>query len=87
VTPPKLIPFAALDNLNLEACNKIRRANLAGPMRLIKAVAPIMKAPKGRQGPECLVRGWLGPRGSPIAPGRTQADLPAPVADRRISAK
>ena len=40
----KSIPFTDLDNLTLEVWDKIIAVNLTGPMRLIKAVAPIMKA-------------------------------------------
>src|ERR1700681_2666116 len=38
------IPFGDLDNLTLEVWNKIMAINLTGPMRLTRAVAPIMKA-------------------------------------------
>jgi 3-oxoacyl-[acyl-carrier protein] reductase len=38
------IPFADLDNLTMEVWDKIIAVNLTGPMRLIKAVAPVMKA-------------------------------------------
>src|ERR1051326_5914427 len=40
----KSIPFADLDDLTLEVWDKIMAVNLTGPMRLIKAVAPAMKA-------------------------------------------
>src|ERR1700739_1095439 len=40
----KSIPFADLDNLTLELWDKIIAVNLTGPMRLTKAVAPVMKA-------------------------------------------
>jgi 3-oxoacyl-[acyl-carrier protein] reductase len=40
----KSIPFTDLDNLTLEVWDKIMAVNLTGPMRLIKAVAPVMKA-------------------------------------------
>jgi NAD(P)-dependent dehydrogenase (short-subunit alcohol dehydrogenase family) len=40
----KSVPFTDLDNLTLEVWDKIIAVNLTGPMRLIKAVAPIMKA-------------------------------------------
>src|SRR6266404_7686523 len=39
----KSIPFADLDNLTIEVCDKIIAVNLTGPMRLTKAVAPVMK--------------------------------------------
>src|SRR3954462_11124611 len=38
------IPFGDLDNLTLEVWDKIMAVNLTGPMRLTKAVAPVMKA-------------------------------------------
>ena len=40
----KAIPFPDLDSLTMEVWDKIVAVNLTGPMRLIKAVAPIMKA-------------------------------------------
>ena len=40
----KAIPFSDLDSLTMEVWDKIIAVNLTGPMRLIKAVAPIMKA-------------------------------------------
>src|SRR3954463_9192539 len=39
----KSIPFADLDSLTMEVWDKILAVNLTGPMRLIKAVAPVMK--------------------------------------------
>src|SRR6516164_2543568 len=38
------IPFNDLDNLTQEVWDKIMSINLTGPMRLTKAVAPVMKA-------------------------------------------
>jgi len=40
----KSIPFTDLDNLTLEVWDKIMAVNLTAPMRLIKAVAPVMRA-------------------------------------------
>jgi 3-oxoacyl-[acyl-carrier protein] reductase len=40
----KSIPFTDLDNLTIEEWDKILAVNLTGPMRLTKAVAPVMKA-------------------------------------------
>jgi len=40
----KSISFTDLDNLTLEVWDKIIDVNLTGPMRLTKAVAPVMKA-------------------------------------------
>ena len=38
------IPFGDLDSLSMEVWNRIMETNLTGPMRLTKAVAPVMKA-------------------------------------------
>src|SRR5436190_5408337 len=63
----KAIPFADLDNLTLEVWDKIMAVNLTGPMRLMKAVAPVMKAQgRGRIVNISSVAG-LGPTGSSIA--------------------
>src|SRR3954465_2222868 len=40
----KAIPFSDLDSLTMEVWDKIIAVNLTGPMRLIKAAAPVMKA-------------------------------------------
>src|SRR6185437_10439595 len=40
----KSIPFPDLDSLTMEVWDKILAVNLTGPMRLIKAAAPAMKA-------------------------------------------
>src|SRR5579863_9197196 len=40
----KSIPFADLDNLTQEVWDQIMAVNLTGPLRMIKAVAPVMKA-------------------------------------------
>src|SRR6516162_8291900 len=40
----KAIPFADLDDLTMEVWDMIIAVNLTGPMRLTKAVAPVMKA-------------------------------------------
>ena len=40
----KSIPFTDLDNLTQDVWDKIMDVNLTGPMRLTKAVAPVMKA-------------------------------------------
>jgi 3-oxoacyl-[acyl-carrier protein] reductase len=63
----KAIPFAELDNLTLDIWDKIMDVNLTGPLRLIKAVAPVMKAQRrGRIVNIASVAG-LGPTGSSIA--------------------
>src|ERR1700757_5550050 len=38
------IPFGDLDSLTMEVWNRVMATNLTGPMRLTKAVAPVMKA-------------------------------------------
>ena len=71
----KSIPFTDLDNLTLEVWDKIMAVNLTGPMRLIKAVAPIMKAQgRGRVVNISSVAG-LGPTGSSIAYAVSKAGL------------
>src|ERR1700730_18068475 len=71
----KSIPFADLDDLTLEVWDKIMAVNLTGPMRLIKAVAPVMKAQKrGRIVNISSVAG-LGPTGSSIAYAVSKAGL------------
>jgi 3-oxoacyl-[acyl-carrier protein] reductase len=71
----KSIPFTDLDNLTLEVWDKIMAVNLTGPLRLIKAVAPIMK----RQGRGRIVNissvAGLGPTGSSIAYAVSKAGL------------
>ena len=71
----KSIPFTDLDNLTLEVWDKIMAVNLTGPMRLIKAVAPVMKAQgRGRIVNIASVAG-LGPTGSSIAYAVSKAGL------------
>jgi 3-oxoacyl-[acyl-carrier protein] reductase len=71
----KAIPFTDLDNLTQEVWDKIMAVNLTGPMRLIKAVAPIMKAQgRGRIVNIASVAG-LGPQGSSIAYAVSKAGL------------
>src|SRR3981081_4696292 len=61
------IPFGDLDNLTLEVWDKIMAINLTGPMRLTRAVAPVMKAQgRGRIINIASVAG-LSPTGSSIA--------------------
>src|SRR3979411_1178909 len=55
------IPFGDLDNLTLDVWDRIRATNLTGPMRLSKAVAPVMKA----QGRGSIVNITSGARLSP----------------------
>jgi 3-oxoacyl-[acyl-carrier protein] reductase len=69
------IPFGDLDNLTLEVWDKIMAVNLTGPMRLTKAVAPIMKAQgRGRIINIASVAG-LSPTGSSIAYAVSKAGL------------
>ena len=69
------IPFGDLDNLTMEAWDKIIAINLTGPMRLTKAVAPVMKAQgRGRIVNIASVAG-LSPTGSSIAYAVSKAGL------------
>jgi 3-oxoacyl-[acyl-carrier protein] reductase len=71
----KSIPFTDLDSLTLEVWDKIMAVNLTGPMRLTKAVAPVMKAQgRGRIVNISSVAG-LGPQGSSIAYAVSKAGL------------
>jgi len=71
----KSIVFSDLDNLTLEVWDKIMAINLTGPLRLTKAVAPIMKAQgRGRVVNIASVAG-LGPTGSSIAYAVSKAGL------------
>ena len=71
----KAIPFADLDGLTIEVWDKIIEVNLTGPMRLTKAVAPVMKAQgRGRIVNISSVAG-LGPTGSSIAYAVSKAGL------------
>jgi 3-oxoacyl-[acyl-carrier protein] reductase len=71
----KSIPFTDLDSLTEEVWDKIMAVNLTGPMRLTKAVAPIMKAQgRGRIVNIASVAG-LGPTGSSIAYAVSKAGL------------
>lgn len=71
----KAIPFTDLDSMTLEVWDKIMAVNLTGPMRLIKAVAPLMKAQgRGRVVNVSSVAG-LGPSGSSIAYAVSKAGL------------
>ena len=71
----KAIPFTDLDNMTDDVWDKIVAVNLTGPMRLSKAVAPIMKAQgRGRIVNISSVAG-LGPQGSSIAYAVSKAGL------------
>jgi 3-oxoacyl-[acyl-carrier protein] reductase len=69
------IPFTDLDSLTMTEWAKIIDVNLTGPMRLTKAVAPIMKQQgQGRVVNISSVAG-LGPTGSSIAYAVSKAGL------------
>src|SRR5262249_37330990 len=69
------IPFGDLDNLTLEVWDRIMATNLTGPMRLTKAVAPVMKAQgRGRIVNIASVAG-ISPTGSSIAYAVSKAGL------------
>jgi 3-oxoacyl-[acyl-carrier protein] reductase len=71
----KSIPFPDLDSLTMEVWDKIMAVNLTGPMRLMKAVAPVMKAQgRGRIVNIASVSG-VGPTGSSIAYAVSKAGL------------
>ena len=71
----KSVSFDDLDNMTMELWDKIMAVNLTGPMRLTRAVAPIMKAQgRGRVVNIASVAG-LGPTGSSIAYAVSKAGL------------
>ena len=71
----KAIPFDDLSSLTEEVWEQIMAVNLTGPMRLIKAVAPVMKAQgRGRIVNIASVAG-LHPTGSSIAYAVSKAGL------------
>jgi 3-oxoacyl-[acyl-carrier protein] reductase len=71
----KSIPFPHLDSVTMKVWDKIMAVNLTGPMRLMKAVAPIMRGQgRGRIVNIASVAG-LGPTGSSIAYAVSKAGL------------
>jgi 3-oxoacyl-[acyl-carrier protein] reductase len=71
----KAIPFADLDSLTSAVWDEIIAVNLTGPMRLMKAVAPVMKTQgRGRIVNISSVSG-IGPTGSSIAYAVSKAGL------------
>ena len=71
----KAIPFHDLDNLTDEVWDRIMAVNLTGPMRLMQAVAPVMKGQgRGRIVNISSVAG-PGPTGSSIAYAVSKAGL------------
>jgi 3-oxoacyl-[acyl-carrier protein] reductase len=71
----KAIPFPDLDEMTMEVWDRIIAINLTGPMRLIKAVAPVMQAQgRGRIVNIASVAG-VAPTGSSIAYAVSKAGL------------
>jgi 3-oxoacyl-[acyl-carrier protein] reductase len=71
----KAIPFADLDSLTMEVWDQILAVNLTGPLRLIKAAAPVMKTQgQGRIVNIASVSG-VAPTGSSIAYSVSKAGL------------
>lgn len=69
------IPFPDLESMTMEVWDRIMATNLTGPMRLTKAVAPVMKVQgKGRIVNIASVAG-LSPTGSSIAYAVSKAGL------------
>jgi 3-oxoacyl-[acyl-carrier protein] reductase len=71
----KSIPFDDLDAMTQEVWDKIMAVNLTGPMRLIKAVAPIMKAQREGRIVNIASTAGLGPSGSSIPYAVSKAGL------------
>jgi 3-oxoacyl-[acyl-carrier protein] reductase len=71
----KSIPYGDLEGLTEEVWDKILAVNLTGPMRLIKAVAPVMKAQGGGRIVNISSVAGLTPTGSSIAYAVAKAGL------------
>ncbi|MFL5283311.1 MAG: SDR family NAD(P)-dependent oxidoreductase [Rhodopila sp.] len=71
----KSVAFPDLDNLTEELWDKIMAVNLTGPMRLIKAVAPVMTAQGGGRIVNISSIAGLSPSGSSIAYAVSKAGL------------
>jgi 3-oxoacyl-[acyl-carrier protein] reductase len=71
----KSIPFDDLDAMTQEVWDKIMAVNLTGPMRLIKAVAPIMKAQREGRIVNIASTAGLSPSGSSIPYAVSKAGL------------
>jgi 3-oxoacyl-[acyl-carrier protein] reductase len=71
----KSIPFTDLDGLTQPEWDKILAVNLTGPMRLTKAVAPVMKAQGAGRIVNIASIAGLSPTGSSIAYAVSKAGL------------
>lgn len=69
------IPFPDLDRMTMEEWERIMDINLTGPMRLMKAVAPHMKAQGAGRIVNIASVAGLGPSGSSIAYAVSKAGL------------
>ena len=69
------IPFPQLDELTDAVWEKVMAVNLTGPMRLTRAVAPIMKAQGAGRVVNIASVAGLGPTGSSIAYAVSKAGL------------
>ena len=69
------IPFGDLDSLSMEVWDRIMATNLTGPMRLIKAAAPVLKAQGGGRIVNIASVAGLSPTGSSIAYAVSKAGL------------
>jgi 3-oxoacyl-[acyl-carrier protein] reductase len=69
------IPFTDLDALTMDVWDRIMATNLTGPLRLIKAVAPIMKARGAGRIVNISSVAGLAPQGSSIAYAVSKAGL------------
>ena len=71
----KAIPFPDLDAMTMEVWDRIMAVNLTGPMRLTRAVAPVMTAQGGGRIVNIASVAGLGPTGSSIAYAVSKAGL------------
>ncbi len=69
------IPFPDLDALTPAVWDRIMAVNLTGPMRLMQAVAPMMRAQRGGRIVNIASVAGLGPSGSSIAYAVSKAGL------------
>ena len=69
------LPFPQLDDLTDAVWEKVMAVNLTGPMRLTRAVAPIMKAQGAGRVVNIASAAGLGPTGSSIAYAVSKAGL------------